>query len=49
MSALELCLYYVYHLLGIEIPTQLLVELILVLFVVRMGEFLEEDLGVNQT
>ena len=48
MSALELCLYFVCHLLGIESPTLLLVELILVPFVVRQSEFLEGGL-VNQT
>ena len=37
------------HLLRKESPTLSLVELILVLFVVRKGEFLDDDLGVNQT
>ena len=45
MPALELCLYFVCHLS----PTLRLEELILVLFVVRQSEFLEDDLGVNQT
>ena len=49
MSALELCLCFVCHLLRKESPTLQLEELILVLFVVRQSEFLEDDLGVNQT
>ena len=49
MSALEVCLYYVCHLLRKESPSLLLVELALALFVVRKGEFLESNLGVNQT
>ena len=49
MSALELCLHFVCHLLRQGSPTLQLVEVILVLFVVRNGEFVEDDLGVNQT
>ena len=49
MSALELCLYFICHLLRKESLSLLLVELILVLFVVRKTEFLEDDLAVNQT
>ena len=50
MSALELCLYFVCHVLRKESPTLWRMELILVLFVVRKGEeFLDDDLGVNQT
>ena len=49
MSALELCLYFVCRPLRKESPTLQLEELILVLFVVRKSEFLEDDLGVNQT
>ena len=50
MSALELCFYFVCHLLRKESPTLQLEELILVLFVVCKTEFfLEDDLGVNQT
>ena len=37
------------HLLRKESPTLQPVELILVLFVVRKGEFFDDDLGVNQT
>ena len=49
MSALEFCLYFVCHVLRKESPTLQPVELILVLFVVRKGDFLDDDLGVNQT
>ena len=49
MSALELCLYFVCHLLREKPPTLRLVELILVHFGVRPTEFLEDGLGVNQT
>ena len=45
MSALELCRYFVCHLLRKE--SLWLVELILVLFVVRNCEFLDDDLGVK--
>ena len=49
MSALELCLYFVRNLLRKESLSLSLVELILVLFVMRKSELLEDDLGVNQT
>ena len=47
MSALELCLYFGSHLLRKRSLCLLLVELILVLHVVREGEFLENNLLVN--
>ena len=47
MSALELCLHFVCHLLRKGSPTLWPVEMILVLFVVRKGEFLEDGLGMN--
>ena len=43
-----MCLYFC-HLLRKEFQTLQLEELILVLIVVRQCEFLEDDLGVNQT
>ena len=49
MSALELYLCFVCHLLRKESPSLQLVEQALVLFVVRQSELLEHDLGVNQT
>ena len=49
MSALELCRYFVCHVLRKESPTLQPVELILVLFLVRKGDFLDDDLGVDQT
>ena len=49
MSALELCPDFDRHLLRMESLSLLRVELVLFLFVVRKTEFLEDDLGVNQT